>query len=93
MPDQGPATPATPPGEGPTHRPWAIRMVKGFGLFWWDFLIGDTPELFIGAVAVVGLVALACLDHHLRTAAAVALPVLVAGLLAASVWKASRRPS
>ena len=72
----------------------AGRMVAAFGHFWWEFLIGDTPELFVGAVAVIGLVALVCLDHSLHTAAAVVLPVLVAGLLAGSAWKASRkRPS
>jgi hypothetical protein len=65
-----------------------------FGHFWWDFLIGDTPELFVGALVVVGSVALLCLDHSLRTAAALVLPVLVAALLGASVWKAGRkRPS
>jgi len=70
------------------------RLIAGFGRFWWNFLIGETPELFVGAVAVVGLVALICLDHRLRTVAAVVLPVLVAALLAASVWKAGRaRPS
>jgi hypothetical protein len=69
-------------------------MVVGFGRFWWEFLIGDTPELFVGAVVVVGSVALLCLDHSLRTVAALVLPVLVAGLLGTSVWKAGRkRPS
>jgi len=68
--------------------------VVGFGRFWWDFLIGDTPELFVGAVAAVGLVALLCLDHRLRTLAAVILPILVVAVLGGSVWKASRaRPS
>jgi hypothetical protein len=41
---------------------------------------------------VVGLVALIGLDHSLRTASAAVLPVLVAGVLAASVGKAGRRP-
>jgi hypothetical protein len=70
------------------------RAVVGFGRFWWDFLIGDTPELFVGAVAVVGLVALLCLDHRLRTLCAFLLPLLVMGLLGFSVWRARRaRPS
>ncbi len=70
------------------------RMIVAFGHFWWEFLIGDTPELFVGVLVVVGTVALLCLDHSLRTLSAVLLPVLVAGLLGASVWKASRnRPS
>ena len=67
------------------------RMVAAFGRFWWDFLIGDTPELFVGAVLVVGLVALVCVDHAARSWAAVLLPVLVAGLLGSSVWRAKRR--
>lgn len=66
------------------------RLAVGFGRFWWEFLIGDTPELFVGAVAVVGLVALLCLDHALRSACAVILPVLVMALLGLSVWKAAR---
>jgi hypothetical protein len=77
-----------PPRRG--RRPPARRLIAGFGRFWWDFLIGDTPELFVGAVLVVGLIGLVCLDHGLRTAAAVILPLLVAGLLGVSVWKADR---
>jgi hypothetical protein len=23
------------------------RTARSFGSFWWDFLIGDTPELFV----------------------------------------------
>ncbi|MGH9097241.1 MAG: hypothetical protein ACRDWB_07425 [Acidimicrobiales bacterium] len=67
------------------------RMLTAFGRFWWEFLIGDTPELFIGAVLVVGLVALVCVDHGARSWAAVLLPLLVAGLLGSSVWRAKRR--
>jgi hypothetical protein len=66
--------------------------VTRFGRFWWQFLIGDTPELFVGAVAVVGVIALVCVDHGLRGLAAVALPLLVACLLSASVWRGARRP-
>jgi len=65
-------------------------MVAAFGRFWWEFLIGDTPELFVGAVLVVGLIALVCVDHAARTWAAYLLPALVAGLLATSVWRAKR---
>ena len=72
-------------------RPWAVRAVAAFGHFWWDFLVGDTPELLVGGVGVIGLVALACLDHHLRTVGAFLLPVLVAVVLTGSVWWAARR--
>lgn len=70
------------------------RLAVGFGRFWWEFLVGDTPELFVGAVLTVGIVALLCTDHALRTACAVILPLMVAGLLGLSVWRAARsRPS
>jgi hypothetical protein len=62
-----------------------------FGRFWWDFLIGDTPELFVGAVAVIGVLAMICLRPGLRTFAAFLAPVLVAGVLTASLYRAARR--
>jgi hypothetical protein len=77
------------PGAGP--RPITYRIVAGFGRFWWDFLVGDTPELFVGSVVVVALVALMCIDHSLRTIAAVIMPVLVSAVVVLSVWKESRR--
>jgi hypothetical protein len=66
------------------------RAIVGFGRFWWDFLVGDTPELFVGALAIIGLIALLCLDHGLRTACAVILPVLVIALIGLSAWRAAR---
>jgi hypothetical protein len=70
----------------------AVRRWPGaFGHFWWEFLIGDTPELFVGAVAVVGIVAVLCLWPGLRTVAAYVAPVLVSLVLAASVAVAARR--
>ena len=70
----------------------AVRRWPGaFGHFWWEFLIGDTPELFVGAVAVIGFVALLCLWPGLRTVAAYLAPVLVSLVLAASVAVAARR--
>jgi hypothetical protein len=71
--------------------PAMLRWPTAFGRFWWDFLIGDTPELFVGAVAVIGVIAVACFHPGLRTAATILAPVLVAGLLSASVWRAARR--
>ncbi len=68
-----------------------MRVVVAFGRFWWDFLIGDTAELFVGAVAIIGTVALLCLDHSARTWAGFVLAALVAGLLFTSVWKAARK--
>ena len=71
--------------------PVILRWLTAFGRFWWDFLIGDTPELFVGVVAVIGVIAVLCLRPGLRTAAAILMPVLVAGLLTVSVWRAADR--
>ena len=38
--------------------PIVVRLVKGFGRFWWDFLVGDTPELFVAVVVIIGVIAL-----------------------------------
>ncbi|MEA2622301.1 MAG: hypothetical protein QOH61_1211 [Chloroflexota bacterium] len=35
-----------------------MRYAIAFGRFWYDFLIGDRPELFIGPIAGLALVAL-----------------------------------
>jgi hypothetical protein len=71
--------------------PAVRRWVGAVGHFWWDFLVGDTPELLVGVLVVVGVLAVVCLRPGLRTAAALAAPVLVAGVLTASVRRAARR--
>jgi hypothetical protein len=65
--------------------------VSSFGRFWWEFLVGDTPELFVGAVIAVAVVAL--LAHHgvARTVTVIVLPVMVVGLLSLSVRAARRQ--
>jgi len=35
-----------------------MRYVIAFGRFWYDFLIGDRPELFVGPIVSLVLVAL-----------------------------------
>ena len=87
--DQGPGTgpDRRPDDGGPAGRGW----LAAFGHFWWEFLIGDTPELFVGAVAVIGVLALLSLKADLRTFAAIAAPVLVSGVLTASVYRAARK--
>ena len=82
--------------QGPRVRPArdqsvVFRWTRAFGRFWWEFLIGDTPELFVGVVAVIGVLALISLKPGLRTFAAFLAPVLVAGVLTASVYRAARR--
>ena len=61
------------------------------GRFWWDFLVGETPELLLGAgVAVVGA---DLVVHHVgaRVVVVATLPVLVALVLALSAYRARRR--
>jgi hypothetical protein len=75
----------------PGRRPLATRMIVGFGHFWWEFLVGDTPELLVGVVIILGLTAWLCVGHSYRTSAALILPLLVVGVLGTSVRWASRR--
>ncbi len=65
------------------------RAIKVFGSFWWDFLIGDTPELFVAVVVIVGITAL--LAKGVATTVAWALmPVLVVTALVVSVLRGRR---
>jgi hypothetical protein len=70
--------------------PLPFRVVKAFAGFWWDFLIGDTPELFVGVLVIVGIVLALVKAVSLNSLATVALPGLVVVLLAGSVLQARR---
>jgi hypothetical protein len=59
-------------------------------MFWWDFLVGDTPEIFVGVVVIIGVVALMSERGHFNAASATVLPVLAVAALGASVWRARR---
>lgn len=67
-----------------------MRYLRAFAAFWYDFLIGDRPELFIGPIVVlVGL--WAALRVGLTSAvAAVGLVILVILLGALSLTNAMR---
>jgi hypothetical protein len=60
-------------------------------MFWWDFLVGDTPEITIVVVLILGVVALASEVAHLNVLAYLALPVLAITALSVSVARARRR--
>jgi hypothetical protein len=32
-----------------------MRYVRAFGAFWYDFLVGDRPELFVGPIVALFL--------------------------------------
>jgi hypothetical protein len=71
------------------QQPLVVRLLKGFGMFWWDFLVGDTPELFIAALVIIGAVALLSESWHANTVSVIALPVLAVAALTISVKRAS----
>jgi hypothetical protein len=64
------------------------KALDAFGRFWWDFLIGDTPELFVGTIAAV--ITAIVLHRHLA-AAVIAVPAVVIVFLGASVWRGRSR--
>jgi hypothetical protein len=65
-----------------------LRAVRAFAHFWWDFLIGDTPEL---ALATGVIVAVAFLLAGTTIAGAIILPLLAAGFLLVSSLRGRRR--
>jgi hypothetical protein len=68
---------------------WPLRLLQAFGRFWWDFLVGDTPELFIAVLVIVGITAL--LAANVSTVAAwVTMPLLVIAALVFSVLRGRR---
>ena len=76
----------TAPAQQVTSR--VRRGLVAFGRFWLDFLVGDTPELF---VATIVLVALALLLRHERAAAMVVLPGVAALSVLGSAFRGRRR--
>jgi hypothetical protein len=64
------------------------RALRAFGHFWWDFLVGDTPELALATGAIVGL---AFLLAGQGTAGAIILPLAAAGFLFVSTYRGRRR--
>ncbi|MGX7677859.1 hypothetical protein ACSMXN_03055 [Jatrophihabitans sp. DSM 45814] len=62
--------------------------LRAFGLFWYDFLIGDDWRIAIGVVAAL------LLTYGVSLAGVPAwwvLPVAVVVLLALSLWRVTRR--
>jgi hypothetical protein len=65
-----------------------VRGLKAFGHFWWDFVIGDTPEL---ALATGVIVAVAFLVDGERWVGVILLPLLAAVFLLISTLRGRRR--
>jgi hypothetical protein len=68
-----------------------MRIVRRVGAFWYDFLIGDRPELFVGSTVVLGLVAIAINAGLSPNIAGGLLTVLVLILGGSSIRLAIRR--
>jgi hypothetical protein len=66
------------------------RLLIAFGNFWWEFLIGENPDAFFGALIVI---AAALLLRHERAAAVVIVPLLTVVILVASTYRGRKRSS
>ncbi|MBU6495388.1 MAG: hypothetical protein KGR42_03100 [Acidobacteria bacterium] len=71
-----------------TKSSWPLRALKGFGMFWWDFLVGDTPELFVAAVVTIVIIDLVSRVGHHNSLAVWLLPILAVVSFSTSVWRA-----
>jgi len=60
------------------------RVVKGFFVFWKDFLVGDSPVLALGVVIIL---CVACLLRDSAVLAPVVTIVLVLVLITFTVWQ------
>ncbi len=65
-----------------------MTRVEAFLRFLWDFVVGDDWRIAAGVVVAIGVTALVA---GTSVAAWWILPVAVAALLAASVWRAAGR--
>jgi hypothetical protein len=64
-----------------------LTAIKRFGAFWYDFIIGDDWRVAGGVVVALGIAAaIAAADGP----AWLVVPLAVAILLTASVWRAAR---
>jgi hypothetical protein len=77
------------PEDQAASRSVVMRALVAFGRFWWDFLVGDTPELTVAVIVILGIVALLAKEAS-TTAAWVVLPLLVIVAYALSVVRGSR---
>jgi hypothetical protein len=63
------------------------KFLKGFGLFWQDFLVGDSPELALGVLIILG-VAYLLRNHGIWDVVAITALALI--LMVVTVWRKTR---
>jgi hypothetical protein len=68
----------------------ALKAVRAFGAFWYDFVVGDDWSVAAGVVLALAVTALLA---HLGVPAWWLLPLAVLALLGASLVRAARRRS
>jgi hypothetical protein len=73
-----------------------VRFVKGFGRFWWDFIVGDDWRIAAGVVVVLAAGALlvantSAPDGLVATVVAVGIVAVAIGSIAASALRARGR--
>jgi hypothetical protein len=64
-----------------------MKWLKGFGLFWYDFIVGD--DWRVAALVTAGLAVTAILVHSAKVNAWWLLPVVVFAALAWSLHRAT----
>jgi hypothetical protein len=64
------------------------KWLTAFGRFWWDFLVGDTPEIFVAVIAILVVIQAIRGAGHNNALAVTALPVLVVVTMAISIRRA-----
>ena len=74
--------------EGILEHRGVIKLVKDFGYFWYDFLIGD--DLIGTAIVLAAMEATYLLHHHANSNAWYVLPVAVAFLLPVNLFRVTR---
>ena len=65
-----------------------VKLVKDFGYFWYDFLIGD--DLIGTAIVLAAMEATYLLHHHANSNAWYVLPIAVAFLLPVNLFRVTR---
>jgi ABC-type uncharacterized transport system permease subunit len=67
-----------------------MRYLRAFGTFWYDFLVGDRAELFVGSIAALVLIWLAIRSGLDPAVAGLLLTVVILAVGALSIGAATR---
>lgn len=73
-----------------TQKSLLERLIRGFLRFWWDFLVGETPEIFVGTLVIFIVTELLLHAQVPSIVVVVAGPLLVITLLNATVARSYR---